>query len=242
MSFFAAENAFVPSKSPILTAVKPAQFEVIKLIWRTAPHTQRRVVGTLRRDGDSFSFRYDGPDLEKAKAEGFRSYPGMTDLERTYNGQAMVAFSSRLPSRERPDLDHLLGGWGADSSQDNFQILGLTFGRLPTDMYEFIPEIQPVAGTRFFSDLAGIQNYQHSEAFRHLRLGAELNLQMNPRNEHDCRAVEVHYQGQQVGHLKRIHCESVCAAIESGLDASCHLVRVRLNGVIQEVVVEIAYT
>ena len=229
-------------KSHILATVNPTRFDVIKLIWRPAPHTSRYVVGTLLRQGDGYSFRYDGPDVEKARIEGFRGYPGMTDLEKDYNGQAMIAFASRLPSRERPDLNHLLRGWGAEPSQDNFQILGLTFGRLPTDMYEFIPEIKAIPGTRFYSDLAGIQNYKHSEAFRELLTGAELELKMNPDNVHDCHAVEVYHGGHQVGHLKRVHCESVCAALAGGLAISCRLVRVRLNGVIQEVVVEIAYS
>lgn len=222
--------------------MNPTRFDAIRLIWRPAPHTPRRVVGTLRRREDTYSFVYDGPDVEVARSEGFRGYPGMGDLERDYNGQAMIAFASRLPSRERPDLNHLLGGWGASASQDNFQVLGLTFGRLPTDMYEFIPEIKAIPGTRYFSDLAGIQNYKQSEAFRVLHPGAELSLRMNPGNEHDCHAVEVLYEGQQVGHLKRVHCESVCCALEEDLTVTCHLVRVRLNGVIQEVVVEIAYS
>ena len=89
--------------------------------------------------------------------------------------------------------------------------------------------------------MAGILNYAKSEAFRVLEAGAELELKPNPQNAQDCNAVEVLHDGHQVAHVKRVHCESVCAAIESGLTVSCRLVRVRLNGVIQEVIVEIGY-
>jgi hypothetical protein len=217
------------------------KFDSLMLIWRPAPHMARRVVGTLRRMSSEYSFRYDGPDLASAVAEGFTGYPGMSDLAKAYNGQAMSAFASRLPGRERSDIEKLLAGWGASPAMDDFSILGLTFGRLPTDMYELVPVIEPVSGTIFFTDLAGIQNYAHSEAFRTLPAGTELELRPNPDNPHDPCAVEVLHNGNQVAHIKRIHCDAIFRALAAGLVVDCLLVRVRLNGVIKEVVAEISF-
>ncbi len=228
--------------SPILETMLPAHFDAIKLIWRPEPHTIRRVVGTLCRSGESYSFCYDGADLEVARSLGFRGYPGMGEFDKTYNGQAMSAFSSRLPSRDRTDIDRLLSGWGANSQMDDFETLGLTFGRLPTDMYEFIPVIKPLPGTSFYSDLAGLQNYSESEAFRTLPPGSPLDLVHNAANEFDPHAVQVMHLGNQVAHVKRIHCESVYQAMQAGLKVSCELVRVRPNGIIKEAIVEIAYS
>lgn len=166
----------------------------------------------------------------------------MEDLSRVYNGQAMSAFSSRLLSRERPDYERILSGWRATPAMDAFMILGLTFGKLPTDMYEFIPVIEPTAGTAFYSDLAGIENYSHSDAFRGLPMQTPLQLLPNPDNQYDCHAVEVLHDGHQVAHVKRVHAESVCRALDLGLSVDCRLVRVRLNGVIQEVIVELEYS
>ena len=224
-----------------MTAVNPVSFDTIKLIWRPAPRKARRVVATLIRRFGAYTFNYDGPDLVAAQNEGFSGYPGMEDVSKDYSHQAMVAFASRLISRERPDFDRIVSAWGASPEMDDFTLLGLTFGRLPTDMYEFIPKIAPIPGTCFFTDLAGLQSHTPSEAFRLSPPGTPLVLRRNPANEHDGKAVEVLLDGEIVAHVKKVHCESVCEAFDAGLSVSCELVRVLLNGVIKQVVVKIQY-
>lgn len=220
----------------------PTPFNSIKMIWRPRPHAPRLVVGTLTRDAEGrHTFLYDGPDVEQAQLKGFQGYPGMP-MGATYNGQAMSAFAARLVSRERPDYEQLVGGWGVFGNVDDFELLGRTFGTLPTDMFEFIPEVFPLPGVRFHSDLAGLQNYATAEAFRELSLGTALQLASNPANEFDCHAVEVLHEGNQVAHIKRIHNESICRAFRAGVSVSCRLIRAQVNGVIKEVVVEVAYS
>ena len=228
--------------SPILELVVAADFNSMKLIWRPKPHTLRLVVGTLRREGEGFSFLYDGPDFARAEVEGFAGYPGMSDYSKEYNGQAMNSFASRIPSRERPDIDRILAAWGADVDMTDFQILGLTAGSLPTDMFELIPEIPATTGQFFYTSLAGIQQYAKSEVFRTIPLDTNLVVQCDPENEYDCNAVSVRYDGHIVAYIKRVHCESVGQAIQNGIEVKCELARVRLNGVINEVIVKISYT
>ena len=219
----------------------PIDFNELKLIWRPALHTSRCVVGTLRREADGYAFVYDGPDLSCAIEEGFSGYPGMGDFDRIYNGQAMATFASRLPDRDRADFLRLIAAWDGEADMSDFELLGLTNGRLPTDMFELIPVIEPRPGVSFVSDLAGMSNYAGSEAFRSLAEGTELELVPNPENEFDPCAVEVRYAEQRVAHVKRVHCDSVSRAFQEGLRVTCSLVRVRANGVVQQVVVRIRY-
>lgn len=216
------------------------QAKEIKLIWRPAPHQPRLVVGTLSRDGDTFRFRYDGPDIVKAKAIGFDGYPGMRALTNTYNGQAMSSFAARLPSRDRPDFDRIAEAWRADPKADDFTLLGLTGGRLPTDMFEFVPVIEPIKGTCFLSELAGIDFHGASEA-AHLRRGEVLQLQPEPSNQFDANAVAVIHGDTRLGYIKRVHCDSIVRAMVEGLPVSCCLERMRVNGKVREMVVEIGY-
>ncbi len=228
--------------SPILSTVRPANFTTLKLIWRARPHTLRLVVGTLRVVDDTYSFVYDGCDLATAVSEGFHGYPGMEMLESEFNGQAMNSFASRIPSRERPDIDQILSAWGANKGMPDFQILGLTFGRLPTDMFELIPEIPVERDIFYYTNLAGLQHYAHPELFQFLPIGTALSLEMEPGNAHDCDAVKVMYDGKLVAFIKRVHCESVCEALKAGITVDCNVVRIRLNGVIDEVVTMITYS
>ena len=201
----------------------------------------RWVVGTLRRNREEYSFRYNGSDLQLAREAGFRGYPGMDDFAADYNGRALSAFSSRLPSRDRTDFERLVRGWGAEPGMNDFELLGFTFGRLPTDMYEFIPEIAATRGASFYTDLAGVSNYATPDVLVTAGEKQGLNVQLDPANEFDCHAVEVRNGGTRVGYVKRVHCESVCAALRLGLQVSCTLIRLRFNGEIKEAVVEISY-
>lgn len=133
--------------------------EALRLAWRPANAGERLVVGTSIREGDTYSFRYDGPDLEKAVQLGFQGYPGMSvDRTTIWNGRSMEAFRARLPQPKRPDREHLLGLWGVPPDEsDPFVLLGATGGRLVTDAFEFLPVLHPVAGTRFPTPVAGFR-------------------------------------------------------------------------------------
>lgn len=216
-----------------------AQFDEIKLIWRPAPHTSRHIVGTLKMTNVGFEFKYDVSVA--AHESGFSEYPGLPLSGSPFREHALGAFSTRLPSREREDFDDLIGNWRADSSMSDFQILGLTSGTLPTDMYEFIPVIEPVSGTCFLSDLAGIHNYVSSDEFTSLAQGTELELRENPLNEFDPDAVEVRYQENQIAHLKIVHATAVTRAIGAGVNVRCFLERKLVNGSLNEVVVRVAF-
>ncbi len=239
--YFGDAIACAKSFSTHNSNMRPAAFSEIKLIWRPKPSTPRRVVGTLSMVKGEPCFVYDGPDLALARTEGFKGYPGMERLEAEYNGQAMRSFASRLPSRERPRLDALYGAWGATVTMDDFQVLGLTFGRLPTDCFEFIAVIPPIPETSFYTDVAGLAHHGHAEDMLQVPPGATLDLEREAENLYDSHAVRVSYGGHQIGFIKKVHCESVAAALSSGVNVRAELVRVRMNPVIQEVILNVQY-
>jgi hypothetical protein len=220
---------------------RPARFDSIRLIWRTAPGKQRRIVGTLTERNEEYTFRYDGTGLAAAQAEGFQGYPGLPDLSGNYNGEAMLSMASRLPSRERADFDRLVSAWGANSSMTDFQLLGATGGRLPTDMFEFVSQVVPEPGTEFFSDVAGIDYYVSQPVFTNLSTGTPLDLVPEPSNQHDSMAIEVRHRGEKIGYVKTVHCEAVSRALQTGIDVAALFERSRVTGFLHEVILRLRF-
>jgi hypothetical protein len=153
----------------------------------------------------------------------------------------MAAFAARNPSSMRADYDRLLELWSIPPDSDAFTIIGLTGGRLPTDLFEFIPLFIPRPGIEFISNLAGVQHYAESEAFRHMPAGTPLELLLDPANAVDCNAVRVLADGNLVAYIKKGHSASIVGAWQSGLEVSCTLERALVNGIVREVLVRIKF-
>ncbi|MCB9497429.1 MAG: hypothetical protein H6686_11140 [Fibrobacteria bacterium] len=217
--------------------------EALRLAWRPASAGERLVVGTSSREGDTYSFRYDGTDLEKAVHLGFQGYPGMpVDRTTVWNGRSMEAFRARLPQPKRPDREHLLGLWGvAPDESDPFVLLGATGGRLVTDAFEFLPVLRSVAGTRFLTPAAGFRYYEGNTTLAGILAGTELQLVPEPTNAFDPRAVRLEFQEQLVGYIRKVVSDSVLRAREAGLEVACSLVRAAMGNGPDDVVVELRF-
>jgi len=215
----------------------------LRLAWRPANAGERLVVGTSTREGDTYSFRYDGPDLEKAVQLGFQGYPGMSvDRTAIWNGRSMEAFQARLPQPKRPDREHLLGLWGVPPDEsDPFVLLGATGGRLVTDAFEFLPVLHPVAGTRFPTPVAGFRYYEGAASLPSIPVGTAFQLVPEPSNLCDPRAVRLEFQEQLVGYLCKVVSDDVLRAREAGLDVVCTLARAVTGSGPDDVVVEVRF-
>ena len=216
-------------------------FHEIKLIWRPQPHTERLVVGTLTQEQMDYAFAYDGPDLARAQQMGFDGYPGLPVSGGPFHGQAMAAFDARNPSPARSDYERLLNAWAIPLDADPFTILGLTGGRLPTDLFEFIPNIQPSPGTEFISNLAGVQHYAEAESFRRMQPGHRLDLVPDPSNTYDPDAIKVMVGDNLVAYVKKGHSTAIASALRAGEPVECTLDRASINGVIREVLVRVRF-
>jgi hypothetical protein len=216
-------------------------FERVMLAWRPGEHMGRLLVGSLRVNG-TWSFSYDGPDLDKAVELGFVGYQGLQDFTAKYDDVALSTFKARLPRPERPDYLELLGAWHVTPDEkDTVFLLAATGGQLPTDQFEFIPVLEPVSGTSFLTKLAGIKYKPHSEHFRTLVRGSKLDLRPDPNNPFDPDAVEVLYGRYQLAFVKRGHSSNVCRALKAGLSVDVTLERMRVNGQVQEVLVHVQF-
>ncbi|HNY31353.1 MAG TPA: hypothetical protein PKO15_10740 [Fibrobacteria bacterium] len=217
--------------------------EVLRLAWRPASAGERLVVGTSTREGDTYSFRYDGADLEKAVRLGFQGYPGMSvDHAPVWNGRSMEAFRARLPQSKRPDREHLLGLWGvAPDESDPFVLLGATGGRLVTDAFEFLPVLRPLAGTRFLTPVAGFRYYEGAVSLPGIPAGTAFRPVPEPSNAFDPRAVRLEFQGQLVGYLRKVVSDGALRARESGLELACTLARAATGSGPDDVVVEVRF-
>lgn len=153
----------------------------------------------------------------------------------------MAAFAARNPSPSRSDYERLVGTWLVPPGADPFVVIGMTGGRLPTDLFEFVPVIEPLPGTAFISNLAGVQFREDRDAFRSMAEGTELVLTPEPENPFDPCAMNVYSGGAFVARVKKIHAEAVHRAIAAGLRVQCTLERATINGVIKEVLVRIQF-
>lgn len=223
------------------TLYRPAQFRKIALVWRTAPGQGRRVVGSLERMDQGYRFGYDGSGLDRALDEGFQGYPGMPDLRNVYNGQALASFASRLPSRERIGFDALMRAWGGSAEMNDFDLLGTTGGRLPTDMFEFISHVEPVVGTEFVTDLARVGDDRGTLPLEAFEPGTEFDLVPEPENAFDPQAIQVCYRGEQIGYLKTVHCAAVAQALREGIPVHARFERARTNGYQPEVIARVQF-
>ncbi len=212
------------------------------MCWRSMPNTARRIVASVVLYQDAtVDFVYDGPDLDLAKADGFQGYHGFPLERRLPRGPYLSQFTNRIPGRNRPDFDELLGAWGIAPGASDLEILARTFGKLPTDSFEFIPEIEPVRGIAYYSDIVGFQRADHSQALREISLGTVLDLVQEPENPVDATALKVMHSGLHVGYIKRVHCASIVEATESGIQVTATLDRVVKNGSIKEAILVIRY-
>lgn len=81
---------------------EPAQIRRFLVTWRDgATRPGLHAVGALLADGDSYTFRYLG---DAWRAPGFRPFPGLGDLERTYRSPTLfLFFADRVMDRRRPE-------------------------------------------------------------------------------------------------------------------------------------------
>lgn len=86
---------------------EPAQIRRFLVTWRDgATPPGLHAVGALLADGGSYTFRYL---VDAWRAPGFRPFPGLGDLERTYRSPTLfLFFADRVMDRRRPEYDGYL--------------------------------------------------------------------------------------------------------------------------------------
>ncbi|GED34867.1 HIRAN domain-containing protein [Brevibacillus centrosporus] len=182
------------------------------LIWKDPNTRNRFTVGKLSFEENTYIFKYKDPDLSDAVAHGFKYYPNFTDHTQTYTSEGTLfqPFLKRLPRSARPDYPLLLERYGLNPTSSEMEILEATRGRLPTDTFEFVRDIQFVENEplQISFDIAGARHYiTESELKQKINVGAQVILEPNPANEYDIYAVKVLLADKNIhiGHVPKYY-------------------------------------
>jgi hypothetical protein len=184
------------------------EFEKIYLSWRQGQGCRRHIIGVLDKDQSSkFSFQYILENIEGAKKEGFSTYTEFPQIDRVYNGNVLDIFGQRLIKSERSDIQGFYDFWEIEPQykDDKYYLLAHTQGLSTTDNFEFLADYNPIEGLHFLTELAGLS--QKKLPIGSLQVGDSLQILLEPENSQDPLAVKVLKAGQEIGHIKKVHCK-----------------------------------
>jgi hypothetical protein len=113
------------------------------LTWQSSEedHRTRYIVAELNRIGDEINLRYlvNTEDFNKAKIQGFESYPAFQDVNKIH-GNVLDAFMRRLPPRTRGDFSLYMEGLRLKPAIElsDFALLGYSGAKLLSDGFSLI--------------------------------------------------------------------------------------------------------
>lgn len=111
------------------------------LVWQDNRDKKRYKIGEVEKKADGYTFEYDKIGIKSAIEKGFGSLIAFPDTNKKYESKNLFAvFSTRLPDKKRSDIKNILEKYNLDE-YDEFELLRVTEGKLPTDNIEFIDEV-----------------------------------------------------------------------------------------------------
>lgn len=91
------------------------------------------IIGYLVKDEAGYLFKYDGDGMQDARSQGYSYLIGFKNLKQIYqSNQLFPVFKSRIPSKQRRDIDKILDELGLEK-YDEFDILLAKKGKTNTD-------------------------------------------------------------------------------------------------------------
>jgi hypothetical protein len=181
-------------------------FGNIFLIWRKGPGTRRIPVGVIKHNKtEGVRFEYLKSNLNMAFENGFVSYTGFPDVDKTYNENVLEIFSQRLAKSERNDLNKFYEFWEVDPTkkEDNLYMLAKTQGLIPIDNFEFLANFYPKKGLVFVSEIAGLGKTKIESGL--ISNGDTLSFEKEIDNPYDKFAVKLFKDDLFLGYVKLKH-------------------------------------
>ena len=193
------------------------------LIWKQPVTRRRYKIGILKYDGNKYIFEYINPELNDAKKEGFKYFPGFDYIDKVYESEKLFAnIATRLPNPKRPDYLEILNAYNLDRDSSEFEILKATKGRLITDNYEFVPSFDTnkiefdIAGTRHCKDVKKCMDI--------ININDRLELKLEPENEYDENAIKIILpkKGKEyhLGYVPRYYAKYLADLLKSNVEYS----------------------
>lgn len=192
-------------------------FETIFLTWRVGRGHSRIIVGEIRQQSKNVIFTYIAEGVKKAQEYGFKGYPGLSLDQRVHTSNVIELFAKRLINLERPDSKGLLDFWEVNDffKNDTLYMLAMTQGKMQTDSFEFLASFIPEKNLVFVTDVAGITH--HNFKLDRLKIGDQLNFELDSKNPNDSKAVKILYQGDLIGFIKKGHNEVFYSKLSKNL-------------------------
>ena len=198
------------------------------MVWKNPTTRTRYIVGRLNYDAsiNQYSFMYNQEKIIDAVQNGFENYPNFPDLNKTYftENDLFKDIKNRLPNSKRPDFATILNRYNLDPTSSLMEILVATKGRVATDTFEFIEEINPGNNNSINIDVAGTRYADFKEICENLNINDKVILEKEPTNRFDKFAVKVQtLDGKSLGYIPRYYSEAITRIIESGSDYSVEI-------------------
>ncbi len=193
------------------------------LIWKSSKTRRGYKIGVLSYDQKYYSFQYVDPELNEARNDGFRFFPGFDDVKKIYTSERLFTnIKTRLPNSKRRDYLEILNSYNLTGNATELEILEATRGRLITDNYEFVPSFHKdkiefdVVGTRHCSDIKLCRNLIHMNDRLLFEIGDK-----NPYDEHAIKMI-LHKDGKNyhVGYVPRYYAKEITELLKSNVKYS----------------------
>lgn len=202
--------------------------------------TWRRVAELTRGPGDepvTLTYLVGTPDYEEAVKRGFTGHPAFPAKQHVHKINVLESFLKRLPPRTRRDFPEYLEMFRlpADAQISDFALLGYTEARLPSDDFAILLPLEDF--TTPFEVVTQVSGVRHEVEvdLGKIQVGDTVTLQATPHPK-DPHAVNVVWQGHKLGHLPRLHAETLGRLAREG---RIHATIVRVNGSAERPVVRL---
>lgn len=200
--------------------------DYIYLIWKEPTTRRNYIVGELSRNGQ-YEFSY-GHEINEASKNGFKLLISFEDVDRLYKSDTLFpTFTSRLPDKKRKGIEKILSKYELEE-YDAYKLLKRSGAKLPIDNLEFIDPILDYNGnvTRVFY-IAGPRYYigcegKDCEKSIRAEVGDQLQLVLNPENQHDKNAIKViNKESNLLGYVPRYYSEGMTNCLKQGKNYEC---------------------
>ena len=200
------------------------------LVWQTplrpvekGGRRDRHAVGELvRKKSGKVSFRYFD-DLEAARAQGFKGYPGLRIGRKSNEKVGFDLLRRRLPPAERTDFGETLKKFDLPEDldrSDHLTLLAYTGARHANDSFSICETFDGFDRPfKFLFDLANIRRDGSHEVCAKLVPGEALIFKREPDNPHDPNAVKVVREAneeEKAGYVNRLQAKAVGQWLEEG--------------------------
>lgn len=208
------------------------------VVWKDPTTRNRIVIGRLWKEKNTYHFKYirenenERGSIDCAVKMGYKPIKIFEDFNQEYTAKQLFA----------PFLNRLNG---KDRSNNPFEVLKNTGGRLNTDTLEFMRPIDEKKKCRTVEfNIAGWRYYEGQKILESLQSGQELYLEIEEDNIHDMHAIEIWTLDKKykLGYVPAVYSryidklvkegeyEAVVAEVNTEADPQ-EIVKVQFNGV-----------